>query len=84
MFAVFQNTYVFNPLSLSVPLTVCCGSLRFRGTLFEKQWPKGRKTVIPRNATERYPGLLSPTSENRHVLIYNPLFVILPHSQSYK
>jgi hypothetical protein len=35
-FAVFQNSYVFIPLFLADPLTVFCGTLRFRGTKFEK------------------------------------------------
>jgi hypothetical protein len=37
-FAVFLNSYVFIALFFSEPLTMFCGSLRFRGTLFERHW----------------------------------------------
>ena len=44
-FAVFQNSYVFIllclSLSLSEPLTVFCRALSFRGTLFQNNWPRG-------------------------------------------
>ena len=44
-FAVFQNSYVFIPLFPADPLTTFCGTLRFRGTLFEKHW-FNRMTVL--------------------------------------
>ena len=38
VFAVFQNSYVFIPVFRSEPITMICGILTFRGTLFEKHW----------------------------------------------
>ena len=40
-FAVFQNSYASIPPFLAEPLTMFCGNLRFRGTLFEKRCPTG-------------------------------------------
>ena len=37
-FAVFQNSYVFIALFLSEALTMLCGTLRFRETLFDRHW----------------------------------------------
>ena len=41
IFAVFQNIYVFISLFFSEPLTVFCGTLRFRRTPFDKRCSRG-------------------------------------------
>ena len=36
---LYGISYVLIPLFLSEPVTMFCGTLRFRGTLYEEHWP---------------------------------------------